>query len=249
MTHAINVCDVAVDLGGRPVLRDVHLHVDKGELFALLGPNGAGKTTLLRSLLGLVPLEGGEIDIMGEPAGRGWRHVGYVPQRHFFAWDFPVTVQGAVMSGRTKQIGWLRWPGRKDYLAVREALSIVDLLDLRDRPVGELSGGQRQRVLIARALATRPSVLLLDEPFTGVDLPTQDMLTKLLAKLTGQGTTVVLTTHDLAQAMAIADTVALINRTVIGQGTPEEMSRPGMWMDAFGVVEGSPLLASLGMAS
>lgn len=248
MTAAIAVRGLDVDLGGRPVLRDVDLTVRPGELFALLGPNGAGKTTILRSLLGLVMRRAGVLSVVGEPPERAWRHVGYVPQRHAFAWDFPISIEGVVMSGRTRLVGWLRWPGREDHRAVRDALSTVGLAELRDRPVGELSGGQRQRVLIARALATRPEVLLLDEPFTGVDVPTQEMLTELLSRLSAEGTTVLLTTHDLAQAMVIADAVALVNKTVVGQGSPEEMSQPRLWMEAFGVPEGSPLLSSVGVA-
>lgn len=248
MTAAITVRGLDVDLGGRPVLRGVDLTVHPGELFALLGPNGAGKTTILRSLLGLVARRGGAVSVAGEPPEKAWRHVGYVPQRHAFAWDFPISIDGVVMSGRTRLMGWLKWPGRQDHRAVRDALATVGLTELRDRPVGELSGGQRQRVLIARALATRPEILLLDEPFTGVDVPTQEMLTTLLERLSHEGTTVLLTTHDLAQAMAIADVVALVNKTVMGQGTPQEMSRPELWMEAFGVPEGSPLLTSVGVA-
>ena len=152
------------------------------------------------------------------------------------------------MSGRTHHIGWLRHPGKDDHVAVRDALRIADMADLADRTVGELSGGQRQRVLIARALATRPSVLLLDEPFTGVDMPTQEMLTELFCRLACEGTTLVMTTHDLVQAMATADRVCLINRTVIADSTPEELRDPAMWMRTFGISENSPLLTTVGAA-
>jgi manganese/iron transport system ATP-binding protein len=120
------------------------------------------------------------------------------------------------------------------------------MAELANRTVGELSGGQRQRVLIARALATRPSVLLLDEPFTGVDMPTQEQLTELFIELSGAGTTLVMTTHDLAQAMATADRVCLVNRTVIADSTPQQLRDPAMWMQTFGISGSSPLLRIVG---
>lgn len=245
---SIKITDMAVNLGGLRVLHDVNLSASRGDLLALLGPNGAGKTTILRSMLGLVKPAKGSVEVAGSAPGKGWRHIGYVPQRHEFAWDFPISVADVVMSGRTRHIGWLRRPGKDDHIAVRDALRIADMADLADRTVGELSGGQRQRVLIARALATRPSVLLLDEPFTGVDMPTQEMLTELFCRLAADGTTLVMTTHDLAQAMATADRVCLINRTVIADSTPEELRDPTMWMKAFGVTANSPLLTMVGAA-
>ena len=223
---SIKITDMAVNLGGLRVLHDVNLSASRGDLLALLGPNGAGKTTILRSMLGLVKPAKGSVEVAGSAPGKGWRHIGYVPQRHEFAWDFPISVADVVMSGRTRHIGWLRRPGKDDHIAVRDALRIAGMADLANRTVGELSGGQRQRVLIARALATRPSVLLLDEPFTGVDMPTQEMLTELFCRLAADGTTLVMTTHDLAQAMATADRVCLINRTVIADATPEELRDP-----------------------
>ncbi|MDO4412971.1 anchored repeat-type ABC transporter ATP-binding subunit [Cutibacterium sp.] len=243
---SVKISDVAVNLGGRQVLHDVNLAASTGDLLALLGPNGAGKTTILRTMLGLVKPAKGSVEVAGEAPGKGWRHIGYVPQRHEFAWDFPISVADVVMSGRTRHIGWLRRPGRDDHIAVRDALRIAGMADLADRTVGELSGGQRQRVLIARALATRPSVLLLDEPFTGVDMPTQEMLTELFCQLAAAGTTLVMTTHDLAQAMATADRVCLINRTIVADSTPQELRDPTMWMKAFGVSENSPLLTMVG---
>lgn len=167
---SIKITDVAVNVGGLQVLHDVNISASKGDLLALLGPNGAGKTTILRTMLGLVKPAKGTVKVAGASPGKGWRHIGYVPQRHEFAWDFPISVAGVVMSGRTRHIGWLRRPRKDDHIAVRDALRTAGMAELANRTVGELSGGQRQRVLIARALATRPSVLLLDEPFTGVDM-------------------------------------------------------------------------------
>jgi manganese/iron transport system ATP-binding protein len=245
---ALRVAGVAVDLGGRPVLRDTDLEVDRGELVGLIGPNGAGKTTLLRAVLGAVPVRSGSVTIEGERARPGRAHVGYVPQRHEFAWDFPISVEDVVMSGRTGSLGLFRRPRADDWRAVLDALRRVQLDDLRDRTVGELSGGQRQRVLVARALALRPSVLLLDEPFTALDLPTQELLSSLFTSLAREDTAVLMTTHDLLGAMATCDRVALLNRRVVAVGTPDQLRDPQVWMATFGVGPDNPLLRVLEVA-
>jgi manganese/iron transport system ATP-binding protein len=225
--QVLQVEGVAVDLAGRQVLHDVDLEVRAGEVVGLIGPNGAGKTTLLRAVLELIPLREGRILLDGA--------IGYVPQRHEFAWDFPISVEKAVMTGRTRRIGWLRRPGRTDREAVDEALHRVDLAHLRTRPVGELSGGQRQRVLVGRALALRPSLLLLDEPFTGLDVPTQELLTGLFVELAGEGKALLMTTHDLPAAARLSTRLCLLNQTVIATGTPDELHDPDVWLRAFGV--------------
>jgi manganese/iron transport system ATP-binding protein len=234
-----------VDLGGRPVLRDVRLHVDAGELVGLLGPNGAGKTTLLRAVLSLTRVRAGRILLDGRPARPGRASIGYVPQRHEFAWDFPISVEQAVLTGRTGRIGFLRRPGVADWRAVGEAIDRVGLDALRGRPVGELSGGQRQRVLVARALALAPRILLLDEPFTGLDLPTQELLDDLFTGLAGEGRAVLLTTHDLVAAMHSCSRLVLLNGGVVAQGRPDELRDHEVWMRAFGVSVRSPLLKIL----
>ncbi|MGN9907494.1 anchored repeat-type ABC transporter ATP-binding subunit [Phytohabitans sp. LJ34] len=237
---ALTVEGLAVDLGGRPVLRDVHMSVDTGELVGLLGPNGAGKTTLLRCVLGLIRAKAGRIAVGGSAT------VGYVPQRHEFTWDFPISVEQAVLSGRTGRIGLLRRPGVADWRAVGEALDRVRLADLRRRPVGELSGGQRQRVLVARALALRPDILLLDEPYAGLDMPTQELLGELFATLARERA-VLMATHDLAAAVHDCDRLVLLNRTVIVAGPPGELRDRRVWMDAFEVGERSHLFTALGL--
>jgi manganese/iron transport system ATP-binding protein len=241
----LEVESLTVRLAGRLALDQVSLSVAPGELVGLIGPNGAGKTTLLRAILGLVQGDEGRIAVDGRPQGRARALVGYVPQRHEFAWDFPISVAGAVMTGRTRAIGMLRRPSAADRAAVGEALERVGLADLRDRPLGELSGGQRQRVLVARALALRPRILLLDEPFVGVDVPTQELLTELLAQLLGEDRALLLTTHDLPAAAASCTRLCLLNQRVVAQGPPEELRDPALWLRAFGVTSSERLLGPL----
>ncbi|GAA1555839.1 anchored repeat-type ABC transporter ATP-binding subunit [Kribbella hippodromi] len=243
----LQVTNLAVELAGRQVLHDVDLQVDGSEQVGLIGPNGAGKTTLLRSLLGLIPVRAGTITIDGKTPTQARGTIGYVPQRHEFVWDYPVQVRTAVMTGRTHRIGWLRRPGAADQQAVAEALQRADLTDLATRPIGELSGGQRQRVLVARALALRPKLLLLDEPFTGLDVPTQEILTRLFRDLTAEGTAILMTTHDLPAAADTCHRLCLLNQTVVADGSPDELRDPAVWLRAFGVARSEQLLHSLGV--
>ncbi|WP_418154545.1 anchored repeat-type ABC transporter ATP-binding subunit [Actinoalloteichus caeruleus] len=243
----MRVDKLSVDLGGRTALRDVDLAVSAGELVGLIGPNGAGKTTLLRAVLGLLPPRAGTIRLGDRTPDRARGTVGYVPQRHEFAWDFPISVEKAVLTGRVHRVGWLRRPGAVDRNAVDEALDRVSLGGLRRRPIGELSGGQRQRVLVARALALRPELLLLDEPFTGLDVPTQELLTGLFETLRREGRALLMTTHDLPAAASLSTRLCLLNRTVIADGPPAELRDPSVWLAAFGVAGSTSLLRSLGV--
>ena len=239
----LKVRGLAVDLGGRTVLTDVDLRVHPGELVGLIGPNGAGKTTLLRAVLGLTPRRAGTVTT-ADPAPR----IGYVPQRHEFAWEFPLTVREAVMSALTLRLGLIARPRLEHQRAVERALGRVRMRDLADRPVGELSGGQRQRVLVARALALAPRLLLLDEPFTGLDMPTQEMLGDLFRDLAQEGCAVLMTTHDLVAARTQCDRLYLVAGTVIASGTPTELTSPEPWVRTFRLRADNPLLAALGVA-
>jgi manganese/iron transport system ATP-binding protein len=238
----LEIDQLDVDLGGRPVLRDIRLHLDRGELVGLLGPNGAGKTTLLRAILALTPTRAGRVLVEGKQSRPGRSEIGYVPQRHEFTWDFPISVEQAVMSGRTGRMGLLRRPGVPDWRAVGDALDRVQLTELRRRPVGELSGGQRQRVLVARALALAPRILLLDEPFTGLDMPTQELLGQLFTNLAGEEHAVLMTTHDLVAAVDTCTRLVLLNGRIIADGHPADLQDAELWRKTFGVSDTSPLL-------
>jgi len=242
---ALEVDSLSVDLGGRPVLSDVSCTVDTGEFVGLIGPNGAGKTTLLRAVLALIRTRSGTVMIGGRPARSARRSIGYVPQRHEFAWDFPISVEQTVLSGLTGQLGFWRRPGISDWRSVADALERVHLSDLRGRPVGELSGGQRQRVLVARALALSPLVLLLDEPYAGLDMPTQELLATLFSDLAQEGRAVLMATHDLLGALQGCSRLLLLNGSLVADGSPSELRDPALWMATFGISERSPLLRAL----
>ncbi len=242
MTAPLVVEGLSVRLGGRDVLHDVDLQVDSGELVGLIGPNGAGKTTLLRAIVSVLPAATGTITT-SQPRAR----IGYVPQRHEFAWDFPLSVRDAVLAALTVRLGLLRRPRLSQQRAVEKALVRTGMQDLADRPVGELSGGQRQRVLVARALALEPELLLLDEPFTGLDMPTQELLGDLFRRLADEGCAVLMTTHDLIAARAQCDRLYLVSGTVIAQGPPGDLDDPDLWIRTFDVRPDNPLLAALGV--
>lgn len=235
----LRVAGLGARLGGRAVLEGVDLEVGAGELVGLIGPNGAGKTTLIRSILGLIPSTG-SVETDGA--------IGYVPQRHEFAWDFPISVRDAVLQAITVRRGLLGRARTPHFRAVEEALGLVGMRDLAKRPIGELSGGQRQRVLVARALALAPRLLLLDEPFTGLDMPTQEMLGDLFRDLAQEGCAVLMTTHDLVAARAQCDRLYLVAGTVIASGTPAELTSPEPWVRTFRLRADNPLLAALGVA-
>ncbi|AEG80902.1 hypothetical protein CULC809_00362 [Corynebacterium ulcerans 809] len=242
----IEVRGLGVSLGGRTVMKDIHFDVRAGEFVGLIGPNGAGKTTMMRALLGLIPTDSGHVTISGAQ-GRGVRHhAGYVPQRHEFAWDYPIDVHGLVMNGRTGLIGWFKRAGQKDFDAVHRALDMVGMTHLADRPIGELSGGQKQRVLIARALSIAPKVLFLDEPFTGLDMPSAESLLELFHRLAEEGTAIVMSTHNLVEAVSSCDRILLFNGQIVADAAPEELERPEPWIETFRVSEHSPLLVSVG---
>ena len=243
---ALVIDDVSVELAGRLVLEGASLRVARGEFVGLLGPNGAGKTTLLRTALGLITPVSGSVTVEGRPSRPGRVPVGYVPQRHDVAWDFPISVADAVMTGLTGRIGLFRRPRAADWEAVADALARVAMTDLANRPLDQLSGGQRQRVLVARALALRPSVMLLDEPFTGLDVPTQELLSVLFADLAAEGRAVLMTTHDIVGALDGCDRIVLLNRSVVANGTPRDLALdPAVWMSTFGVRAESALLKVL----
>jgi manganese/zinc/iron transport system ATP- binding protein len=215
---AVRFRDVTVAYGDRVALDDVDLEVRAGALLAVIGPNGAGKSTLLKAIAGLIAPASGTIEVLGAPPGVGARRVAYVPQAELVDWGFPVTVGDVVMMGRVPLIGIGRSPSRADRTAVRDALESVGLAGQDSRQIGTLSGGQRRRVFLARAMAARPDLYLLDEPVTGVDATTEEDLMHLLEAEAAAGRTVIASTHDLAAAAHHFHQVALINGRIVAIG-------------------------------
>ena len=197
--HAFQAIDATVSYGGVPVLHGVSLDIPTGRTTAVLGPNGSGKSTLMRAMLGIVPLDRGEIRVHGTPLRRfrDWRRIGYVPQRLSAGGSVPATVREIVASGRVAVRRRLSLPGVADRRAVDKALQTVGLTDRARDSVRELSGGQQQRVLIARALAGEPDTFVMDEPMAGVDTKNQQALAETIQLLSEQGSTVVLVLHEL----------------------------------------------------
>jgi ABC-type Mn2+/Zn2+ transport system ATPase subunit len=225
---------VTVHFGSRSALREVDASFGPGETVSVLGPNGAGKSTLLRVLAGMLAPSHGSVRIAGAPLRRPDARIVYVPQRSGVDWSFPVSVLEVVLMGRLgRRSRWLPL-GRDDRRAALEALARVGMERLAGVQIGQLSGGQQQRVFLARALLQDGAVLLLDEPFNGVDLPTQDLLTDLFARLCAAGRTVVYATHDLARAARSSDRVLLVNGTVVAAGAPDAVMTAANLRSAFG---------------
>ena len=231
---ALLLNDVTVAYGRRAALDGVTGSVAPGSSVALIGPNGAGKSTLLKAILGLVPLQRGSIEVLGTDPASARRRVAYVPQADALDPEFPVSAFDVVLMGRYREVGWIRRPGRADRALATEALDRVGLSDrARDR-FGTLSGGQRQRVLLARAIAQQSQLLLLDEPFNGVDAATQDLLLLVLADLRTEGVAVVMSTHDLAVAHLACGEACLLNRHQIAFGPTEVTLTPAHLRATYG---------------
>lgn len=219
----IDIHDVTVAYDKRPVLWDVDCQLPAGKLIAIIGPNGAGKTTLLKAIMGLVPLISGEVRIHGEPVDRVRKRIAYVPQRESVDWTFPVNVLDVVLMGRYGHLPLFRRPGRLDLDIAHQALERVGLKDFSKRQISQLSGGQQQRVFLARALAQEPDLYLMDEPFSGVDIATEDKIIQVLEQLRDEGKTVILVHHDLQTVQSRFDWVVMVNMRKIASGPTEEV--------------------------
>ena len=229
---------LCVDYNGTVALYDASLKLPEGCICGLVGMNGAGKSTLFKALTGFVRPSRGRIRINGQSIGMAHRHqmVAYVPQSESIDSQFPVSVWDVVMMGRYGSMNLLRVPRNSDRVAVRDALERVDLLAQRSRPLGTLSGGQRKRAFLARAIAQRANVLLLDEPFNGVDVRTEKVMAQLFLQFRKEGRTILISTHDLSHVRDFCDLVVLINKTVLAYGETSEVFTPENLALTFGGV-------------
>lgn len=213
-------------------LEDISFELKAGERVAVVGPNGAGKSTLFKVIAGVLQPTAGNVRIYGQEPGR---HVciAYIPQRNQIDWTFPVTVSDVVMMGRISELGFLNRPKSEDWRYVHHCLDVVGIRDLANRQIGELSGGQQQRMFIARALAQEAELMLMDEPLSGLDVPAQEDIYRILDELRERGITVMVATHDLNQAAEYFDRVMLLNRRLLGFGRPAEVLSPDRLASAY----------------
>jgi manganese/iron transport system ATP-binding protein len=232
--HRLEVENASIAYGDKVVVEELSFHVPHGSRVAVVGPNGAGKSTLFKALVGLLPVQAGRILIHGRPLGDHKDCVAYVPQREEVDWQFPVTVRDVVMMGRYEHQGWLRGGSRRDRQVVQQSLQQMGIDDLAAGSIADLSGGQQQRVFLARALAQEPHILLMDEPFTGVDVTTQEATLHLLDELRSGRVTAMIATHDLNLAMAKFDLMLLLNHRLIAFGKPQDVMRQEYLAQAFG---------------
>jgi ABC-type Mn2+/Zn2+ transport system ATPase subunit len=230
---SIRVEGLSVHFNGTQALEGVSFAVPAGQRAAVVGPNGAGKTTLFKVLAGIVRPSSGTVRIFGHAPG-GDTCIAYVPQRSQLDWSFPVTAAEVVLMGRIREIGLLRWPRRDDWQVALGALERVGLADMARRRLGELSGGQQQRVFLAQALAQEAELVLLDEPFTGLDFPSMDSLLRILDELLAAGVTEIISTHDLNLAAEHFAQVLLVNRRLIAAGSPQLVLTQANLVTAYG---------------
>ena len=229
----LDISDLTFRYNGRDALESVTFHLHEGERVAIVGPNGAGKSTLIKVIAGVLQPTSGEVNIYG---ARPNKHVciGYIPQRNQVDWHFPVSVADVVMMGRSAKLGPFNFPHKRDWEIVNHALETVELVNLSGRQISQLSGGQQQRMFIARALAQEAELMLMDEPLTGLDAPSQEGILALLDRLKSEKVTVMVATHDLDQAAAHFDRIMLLNHKIVAFGNPNEVLHTDNLLQAYG---------------
>jgi manganese transport system ATP-binding protein len=232
----ISISDLAVRYGTVQALSDVSLELAPGRIIGVIGMNGSGKSTLFAAIMGTVKLAGGSVQLFGGDPARARRNnlVSYVPQSEAVDWDFPISVTDVVMTGRYGMLGLTRSPRTIDREAVARAIERVGLSEFADRQIGELSGGQRKRVFVARGIAQEASLMLLDEPFAGVDKGSEHTIIELLRTLAEEGRGILISTHDLAGVPELCDEVVLLKNRVLFHGPPAEALNAERLAMAFG---------------
>jgi manganese/zinc/iron transport system ATP- binding protein len=233
-TTAIELRDLSVAYGTHVVLDHLSLTVPSAQIIGLIGPNGAGKTTLLKAIVGATRLLNGQVRVLEQPISAVRQRIAYVPQRRDVDWTFPLSVLDVVLMGRYGRLGIWRRPGKHDRELALEALEQVRLTKRRDCQIGELSGGQQQRVFLARALAQQADLLLLDEPFTGIDTTTQSVIFDLLCEQRQRGRTVLLSTHDLHSVEQNCDQLVALNRKIVAFGPVDQVFTAPVLRSTFG---------------
>lgn len=233
MAVAIEVKNLTVSYGPVPALLDINLEIPAGKLVGVIGPNGSGKSTLIKTILGFVTPDFGTVKIFGEAAEKSRGRVAYVPQRGAVDWNFPVTVREVALMGRYGKVPFWRDLSAEDFQIADQALEMVRMADFRDRQIGQLSGGQQQRVFMARAMAQGGEILLLDEPFAGVDAATERAILDVLEQTREAGRTLVVVHHDLATAAEYFDSLVLLKQRCFAHGPPESVLHPELLSEVY----------------
>ena len=230
---AIEVSNLTVSYGPVPALLDISVQIPAGKLIGIIGPNGSGKSTLIKSMLGFVRPDVGSVEVFGQDVASVKGRIAYVPQRGSVDWDFPVTVREVAAMGRYGKRRWWQDLTKEDYHLAGEALEKVRMSEFANRQIGQLSGGQQQRVFMARALAQNADILLLDEPFAGVDAATESAILEVLQDTKASGKTVVVVHHDLATAAEYFDLLLLLKQRLFGFGAPAQVLDPTLLADVY----------------
>ncbi len=235
---SIQVENLTVDYNGKIALHGANLYLGAGAIASLVGMNGSGKSTLFKAIMGFVTPSSGQVLINNLPIRRAQKQglVAYIPQSEEVDWNFPVSVHDVVMMGRYGYMNFLRIPSRSDRQVVKDSLTKVQMWDYRDRQIGELSGGQKKRTFLARALAQQGTVMLLDEPFTGVDVKTEKAIIELLLELKNLGHTILISTHDLNSISTFCDQVVFINQTILAYGATQDIFTQENLARTFGAI-------------
>ncbi|MCS7005181.1 MAG: ABC transporter ATP-binding protein [Cytophagales bacterium] len=216
--NSLFVQDLSVSYQRKPVLWNINLKVPTGKLVGILGPNGAGKSTLIKAIMGLIPIQSGQILILEKPLSQVRQQISYVPQRESVDWDFPASVFDVVLMGRYGKLGLLQRPRTSDKEIALDAIRLVGLENYKDRQISQLSGGQQQRVFLARALAQKADIYFMDEPFAGVDIATEQAIIAILRRMRDDGKTIFVVHHDLQTAPNYFDWLILLNMHLVASG-------------------------------
>ncbi|MEL6717682.1 MAG: metal ABC transporter ATP-binding protein [Bacteroidota bacterium] len=216
--NAISIKGLSVSYDQKRVLTNIYMEIESGHIYGVIGPNGAGKSTLFKAILDLAESDSGKIEVEGNSIKNKRKTVVYVPQKNDLDWTFPTTVYDVVLMGRYPHKGIFQQLNKADHKMAIQALEEVDIVHLKDRQIGELSGGQQQRVFIARALCQEAEILLLDEPFVGVDITTEEKIISILKRLAEEGKTILVVHHDLSSVAEYFDKVILLNQRLIAYG-------------------------------
>lgn len=235
MRKSIDVQDLTVSYDGNEVLQHISFSIKSGQLIGIIGPNGAGKSTLIKGMLDLIHRDCGDVRIDGKKITKMRKQIAYVPQRSNIDWDFPILVRDTVLLGTYPKLGLFKRPTKTDKKWADECLDKVNMLDYRDRQIGELSGGQQQRVFLARALAQQANYFFLDEPFVGIDVTSENTIIAILKALRDEGKTVFVVHHDLTKVEQYFDQLLLINKKLMKYGDVKEVMQKELMSSAYNI--------------